>query len=186
MAESIIDGTGTGNEAKVDTNNFLHVFAVSEPEDKFSNLKGKTWSLYFTTTPVGAGDYFFYLKNTGANDLAITDIRISAATGGRTFTYEKVSGTPSYTAGADVTFAQRNLGSSLEPAATIKSDTDTTGLTSEGVIFFQPVPVADTLYHLRTSSNIIIPIGQAFAIKDDTGTALVTCNVSLTEVIISA
>jgi len=180
MPESIIDGTGSGKEAMVDDHNRLQVFAITEPEDKYLNEWGNVWSIYFTETPVGAGDYFFYLKNTGSKDLKISDIRIMCASAD-TFTYEFVSGTPSYTSSTALTPVARKLGSSKSPTATINSDTDTTNLTSEGVIFFERCATANTRYKLSTSSNILIPQGHAFAIKAATGTALVTCIISLIE-----
>jgi len=178
MGEQIIDGTGSGRKAAVDTENRLSTFAVTEPEDKHTNRQGNQWSLYFTTTPVGAGDYFFYIKNTGTVDLAITDIR-SMCAAAETITYEHVSGTPAYTAGADISPAPKNMGSSKIPTATIKLDTDITGLSSEHVIYFDRLDTANKMYKLSTSANIIIPQGQAFALKATTGTALITCVVSI-------
>jgi hypothetical protein len=64
---------------------------------------------------------------------------------------------------------------------TVETGVDITGLTSEGVIFFETVTTANKREKLSTTSNIIIPQGSAFAIKAATGTALVTCVVSLTE-----
>jgi len=175
----IEDSAGGGYGAKVDDEHRLHTFSVVETEDKHINKEGKQWSAYFTTTPTGAGDYFFYLKNTGAADLAISDIRIMGAATD-TITYEWVSGTPTYSAGADVAPIARNGGSSKIPSATIKKDTNTTGLTSQGVIFFERFDTANKRYKLSTTSNIIIPQGSAIAFKAETGTSLITCIVSLT------
>jgi len=173
------DGSGSGYNAKIDDELRLSTFSVTEPEDKHINREGKQWSLYFTTTPVGAGDYFFYLKNTGTADYAISDIRVMAAAT-ETLTYEWVSGAPSYTAASDITPIARNGGSSKIPSATIKSDTNITGLTSQGVLFFERIDTANKRYGLSTSSNIIIPQGAAIAFKAETGTSLITCVVSLT------
>jgi hypothetical protein len=165
------DGTGKGNFAQVDTSNRVLTFSVTEPEDKAQNKIGEVWSVHANTTPVGANDYIFYFKNTGSTTIAITDIRVSAA-GASTLYIQKVTGTPTFAAGADLTPLARNLGSSKTITATIKEDTNTTGLTSEGLIFFIECPVAATLYHLSTSSNIIVPQGQAIAMYTDGTTAV--------------
>lgn len=177
----VLDGAGKGFIAQVDSEKRLRTFSIEEPEDRHLNHKGKVWSLYFTTTPVGAGDYFFYLKNTGAATLHITDVRIMCAAAD-TFTYEEVTGTPVHSSATDVTPGNRNMGSSLVPAATIKKDVDTTGLTTTSVLFFERAAAANTRYKLHTTSNIVIPQGSAFAMAAGTGTALVTCVVSLVEV----
>ena len=178
---TIEDGSGSGYRAQVDSSNRLRVRSVSEAYDKVVNLEGNQWSAYFTATPTGAGDYFFYLKNSGINDLLISDIRIMCASTD-TFTYEKVMGTPS--GGVDITPINRNLGSAKQVSGTVQIGVDITGLTSQGVIFFERVAIANKREKLSTTSNIIIPQGSAFAIKAATGTAEVTCVVSLTEAVL--
>jgi hypothetical protein len=179
MEVSIKDGKGTQQEAKVDALGRVHTFAVIEPEDKYANRTGGTWSCYFTTTPVGAGDYFFYLKNGSEKELVITDIRVMSGSAD-TINVNAVSGTPTYTASADVSAINRNRGfSATTPTATIKKDTDITGLTDDGTLFFIRCDTANKLEHLRTTSNIIIPNGTAIALCAVTGTALITCIVSL-------
>lgn len=178
MPEIIIDGTGTGNSVKVDSENRISTFSTVEPEDKHINKEGNVFSVHFTVTPVGANDYFFYYKNTGTETIYITDVRISS-TVATNITVEHVTGTPTFTSGTDLTPTNRNLGSSKVLTATIKSDTDTTGLTSKGILFNVECPVADTLYHLRTSSNIIIPQGSSIALKRVAATGLIECVVSV-------
>lgn len=161
-----------GQIAEVDIENRLSTKAISEAYDRHINKhEGKVWSVLQSTTPVGANDYLFYFKNTGAEDIYITDIRASCA-GASTLWIQRVSGTPTFTAGADLTPVTRNTGSTKTIDATIKEDTNTTGLTDDGTIFFIECPVADTLYHLRTSSNIIVTQGQAIAMYTD-GTSAV-------------
>jgi len=167
----IQDGKGKGNFAQVDDENRLQTFSVVEPEDKHINREGKVWSVLANTTPVGAADYIFYFKNTGSSSIAFTDIRVSC--GGASQLYiNQVSGTPTFAAGSDLTPVARNLGSSKTITGTIKEDTNTTGLTVGGTLFFLECPTANTLYHLSTSSNIIIPQGQAIAMYT-TGTTAV-------------
>jgi len=167
-----------GQVVEVDDKNRLKTFAVSEPEDKALNRQGKSWSIYFTVTPTGANDLFFYLKNNGTKDLFITDVRASSTVATQLF-YRPVSGTA--IGGTSVTPVSRNLGSSATPTAIIEQGVDITGLTSLGVLFFEQCSTADQLFHLRTTSNIIIPQGQAIAFERVAATGAVDCIVSLVE-----
>jgi len=176
----IIQDSSTGYTAKVDNENRLKTFSITQTEDKHANTEGVYNSIYFTVTPAGANDYFYYLQNTGTSDLSITDIRISSSVA-TNILIDKVSGTPSYVTGTDAEITNRNLGSSKVPSVTNKYDTDITGLVTEGTVFFQECPVADTMYHFKATSTIIIPQGQAIALKRVAATGLVTVLVSLSE-----
>ena len=167
----IEDGTGNGVFAKVNAQKQLDTFSIIEPEDRFLNKKGKTWSIESNTTPVGANDFIFYFKNTGTETYAVTDIRASCA-GASTLTINAVSGTPTFAAGSDLTPVARNRGSSETITGTIKEDTNTTGLTDDGTLFFLECDTANRLEHIKTTSNIIIPPGQAFAMQTDGTTAV--------------
>ena len=167
-----------GNGLAIDDQNRAQVFAVVEPEDKYVNRRGEVWSQYFTVTPAGANDYFYYIKNDGTKDIAITDIRISSTVPTQVF-YDFVSGTPTFVTGTDVETTARNLGSASVPDVIAKYDTDITGLTANGVLFFEELPVAATRYKLSTSSNIIITAGQAVAFRRVAATGAMTCVVSL-------
>jgi len=157
------DGGGLGYEAVVDSEGRVSTFSVVEAEDKHVNKhKGKVWSLPFTVTPVGAGDYFFYLKNTGTAELLITDIRIDAATA-EVVTFNIVSGTPVYTSKTDITPTNRNLSSAINPDVTVNFDTNTTGLTDEGELYFLTCE-ANSLSHVRMSSNVILTPGGSISL----------------------
>jgi hypothetical protein len=171
-------GSGKNYRAGVNSNGQVLVRAETQPHDRQLADKGKVWSLYGTATPTGAGDYFFYLKNTGTVELHITDIRIKCASA-ETFTYEFVSGTAS--GGTTLTPANRRAGSSLVPTATIESGADITGLTTLATPFFESCPTANKRETLSSSSNLHLPPGSAFAMKAGTGTALTTFVISLVE-----
>lgn len=174
----IQDGKGTGSEAQVDSENRLRVFAVGEPVDKHVNIHtGKVWSLPFTVTPVGAGDYFFYLKNISTENYSLTDVRVNAASAD-VIGLHIVTGTPVFTVGTDITPVGRNTGVTITPTATVKSDTDTTGLTDGGEVYFLTCE-ANKMAHLSMSANVIIAPGGAIALQAATGTAALKCMVSL-------
>jgi hypothetical protein len=182
MGLEILDGTGKGFRAKVNAENQLETLAVAIPEDKHTNSEHQgVWSLPFEgIDPVGADDYFFYISNTGTKNISITDIRINSTVIG-TVEIQHVSGTPVFTAGTDVTPVNRFLGSSKALFATVKTATDTTGLVEEGILFFMDLSTADELFHLRTTSNIIIPPGQAVALLWGEATGALTGIVSAVE-----
>ena len=174
----IQDGLGQGYEAAVNSEGQVSTFSVVEAEDKHINKHiGKTWSVPFTVTPVGAGDYFFYFKNTSTENYLVTDIRVDAASADVVGVHW-VSGTPTYTSDTDLTAYSRNSGVTLVPTATMKSDTDTTGLVDGGELYFLTCE-ANSLSHLRSSSNIIVTPGAAFALRATTGTATLKCMVSI-------
>ncbi len=160
------------------------VDAVINTEDRFLNLnEEKVWSLpYEAIDPVGADDYFFYIKNTGSTNLGITDFRLESSVIG-TVEVLSVSGTAVYTADNDITPVNRHIGSPVVPDATIKTDTDTTGLTNNGILFWINLDTADKTEHERTTANIIIPPGQAIALLWDQATGIMKGMVSLVELL---
>ena len=170
----ILDGTGSGVEAKVNKNNQLSTASVTETGDRYQARLGNTWSVTQSTTPVGVNDYIFYFKNT-SNDITyvVTDVR--AIAGAATLlSIDSVEGTPTYAAGVDLTPVNRNIGSKNGMTATIKEDTNTTGLTDNGRIFPIQVEGASQLAHLRTTSTIMIPPGSAIAMESSAVTSVTT------------
>ena len=78
----------------------------------------------------------------------------------------------------------RNLGNPVSLAAstsTASAGTGITGLSDEGLLFPKMAKSGDEL-HLKTSSNIIIPPGQAMAIKIVTSGAILKGAVSVAEI----
>ena len=96
----IKDGTGGGKTLAIDEENRARTFAVTQLFDQHVNTHDfKVWSLPFDgIDPVGADDYFFYFKNTGTEDIRVTDIRIKSSVAG-TVEVHHVTGTASFTAG---------------------------------------------------------------------------------------
>lgn len=180
MGLRLEDGKGGGFQAEIDSKNRLATTAVTEAVDAYINkISGKQWSIPFEDlNPDGNDDYVVYIKNDGDKVLHITDIRISA-TAATQVELHAVSGTAA--GGTNITLVPKTVGSSATAEATIQSGTDITGLTNDGIIFFIQCAVANTEYHLRTSSKIRIPRGQAVALLVETGTANVTGVISIVE-----
>ena len=112
--------------------------------------------------------------------MAITDIYV-ASTVATQIDVLHVSGTPSYTSSADATLTPRNLGSTKTPTATIKTDTDTTGLTVEGVLYYIQCVDTDTEYSFSGRAAIVIPKGKAMALRRGAATGAVTGTVTLVQ-----
>lgn len=182
MAEEIEDGTGQGYKAKVDNENRLVTFAITETEDKHQNRQGLQWSLPFSTTPTVGVSVFFYLENTGQVPLAITDIRSYCASAGEIIIMEWVTGEPAYGTPKVIDPVSKNGGSSRLPVAIINSDEKTTSLTGDGVIYHQVLDTANKIDKLSTSANIIIPQGSKITFKSTTGGSLINCVVSIVEI----
>lgn len=179
MSITVKDGR-TSNTMKVDANFRAQTFSVISAEDRQENLNGNTWSVTTEVTPAGADDFFFYLKNTGVVAIHITDIRIKSSVI-TDITWHKVSGIPTFVAENPLVAVSRNFGSNKAPTATISEDTDITNLSDGGEVFFQRLDAANEMFHLRTTSNIIVTPGTAFALKSSVA-GLIKGIVSIVEV----
>ena len=178
----IKDGKGTGRTLHINSENKAEVTSVSQPIDQHVNdTYQKVFSLPFDgIDPAGADDYFVHINNTGIKNLRITDIRLKSTVAG-TVEIHKVIGTASYASDTDITPVNRFLGSTNLPVAVIKTDTNTTGITNDGVLFYINCDTVNATNHVRTSSNIIIPPGQQIALLWDTGTGVLSGVISLVE-----
>lgn len=181
MGIEIKNAKGTGDGLEIDPQGRAQTRSTQSTLDFYVNENtGKVWSLPFEgLNPAGADDYVVYIKNTGAKDLAISDIRIMADTAATQIEIHKVTGTAA--GGSAITPVSRNLGSAAIPTATIESGTDITGLTTAGTIFFIQCDTVLREYHLSTSSHIIIPKGTAVGLLVETATANVTGIISIME-----
>jgi hypothetical protein len=76
MAESIIDGTGSGIEAKVDKTNRLHVHSVSEGLVEFAASNGDSYNINTGTIALTSANEssLLYFKNNGEFEVHISAI----------------------------------------------------------------------------------------------------------------
>ena len=181
MGMQLEDGTGHGMVAKVNGGNRLYVNAITKPTDAQINIdSGNVWSVPFEgLNPTGADDYVVYIKNTGDKVLHITDIRLMSDTAATQVEVQAVSGVAS--GGTNITPISHTVGSASVVTGTIQSGSDITGLTNDGILFFIQCAVVNTEYHLKTSSRIRIPKGQAIALLVETATANLTGVISIAE-----
>jgi len=176
-----IQGIST-NFADVNNDFQLLTDATARHRSEFLNGKdGKVWVLDINAiNPVGAADKFFYIKNTGAVDIKIHSIRISSTVAGFV-SVKKVTGTASFTAGADVTPLSFRTNTTPVVQATIKTDTDTTGLTDEGVFDRISLDTADREILHDYPSTIMIGGGGAVALEWSSATGILTGTIVITE-----
>lgn len=167
-----------GKVVNVDDDGRLTVFADTQPWEEHRNREGAALSLHFTVAAAGANDFFWYFKNTGTSDVFLHKIRMSS-TVATEVTLESVIGTPAFVTGSPPAVTVKKLGSPNTLIADNTFDTNITGLTSQGIIYFEKLSIINTRFTLKSSSNIIIPQGQAIALKRVAATGAVDVVVSL-------
>lgn len=150
MTTSIKDGTGQGYQAEVDSDNRLLTRAIIEPAEHYANHDlGQSFSLYFNVTPTGAGDCFFYCKNTNTHDVIFEDLQVYVASNEAIDVYLNNTGTPS--GGTTLTEANLNTSSKKTLTATIQYGNDITGLTqaTQAVRYYVPADSATHVFNFR-------------------------------------
>lgn len=176
--------TGTRSKLNADVNDDFQLLtdATARHRSEFLNGKdGKVWALDIDAIdPVGAADKFFYIKNTGTVDIKVHSIRISSTVTGFVL-IKKVTGTASFTAGADVTPLSFRTNQTPIVQATIKTDTDTTGLTDVGVWDRISLDTANREVHHEIPSTIMISPGGAVALEWSAATGALTGTIIITE-----
>jgi hypothetical protein len=153
------------NVALIDGLGRLLSLATTQAEDREVNKRtGESWSLDFDDTIAGAGKYFLYFENTGADTYLFTDFRLigSAAT---LVEIDCVSGTAADAAPQAISPLSRNTGKIPQMDVNTFYGTDITGLTDKGRFFPMQIEAANKLEHLRTTSGIIVEPGGAIALK---------------------
>jgi len=138
----LTDGTGTNYAVKVDSNNKLRTYSITEPEPVWANEDfGLSYTMLAFVTPDTQNPSessldttcFAYLKNSDDKDLIIDEIRAWVGSSAEAFDiYINHSGTP--VGGTDVSPINMNLGSGKTATGTFLTGTDITGL-SGGTLF---------------------------------------------------
>ena len=169
---------GDGRIADVDEANRLQTYAVTQNLQQTLLFKELLSSVYFAVVPANANDYFFYLKNNGTTHVGINFALFSSSVV-TNILFEAVTGTPVYVTGADAAITNLVIGSPKGPDVEAKYDTDITGLTSAGILTLADAPVAEGVYQSQLMGGIVIPQGQAIAIKRVAATGDIKMNLSL-------
>ena len=187
MAEQILDGTGTGKSAKVDNNNQLHTFSVTETENQQSTRLGNSYNINTGTIGLTSSTEsgVLYFKNdeapvNGESSFVIDAIAIGIDNQGTqagacniTLVRNPTGGTLISNAVAVSMNQNRNFGSSRElDSLTYKGaegDTITGG--NDIALFYQNA--GTRAYY---SIDMEIPKGSSIAVKIDTQTTAGTTN----------
>lgn len=179
MAEQIIDGTGTGRKTKVDNNNQLHTFAITEDEQRAASQLGNEYNINTGTIAyTGTGESsMLYLKNDEDDDYIITAIAIGLGTRSVTVTdAANITVVKNPTGGdiiSDATAVAINSNTNFGSSKTLKTTTlaykgkdggTITGGTDH-LLFYM------TDGRLFANVNIEMPRGSSLAIKIDLNTS---------------
>jgi archaellum component FlaG (FlaF/FlaG flagellin family) len=178
----IKDGSGTGNTLRINEENRADVEAVSRPiEQHINEFYKKAFTVsYDAIDPVGADDYFLYIKNTGTKNLHVTHIQTRSTVAGSVEVHN-VTGTASFASETAITPVNLTLGSSAALTGTFSADTNATGLTNAGTLFYQRLDTVNKDYLLKVDAHLIIPPGQALAFLWDTSTGALSGSVTIYE-----
>jgi hypothetical protein len=182
MAEQIIDGTGTGRKVKIDANNQLHAFAVTEDEQRQATRSGNeyninTGSIAFSSNPT-TRTTVLYFKNDEDEPFFVTAIAVGLGTRAATITdAANVFVVRNPTAGTTITNANDvdiNSNTNFGSSKTLKSTTlaykgadgegATTGGTDHALLYMSDG-------RLFASLNVEIPRGSSIAIEFDGNTS---------------
>ncbi len=174
MGFEIKDGTGTGNLARVDSENKLAVRAVQETEFEKAVLGGRAFNINteFLTITSDTEHALLYLKNNEDLPLIVsawfigTDAGTNGANLGLVRTYYNPTGGTIISGGTNLTAVNRNAGNSRTLAADIKAGGQ--GFTFTG----QDTPAV--LYQTQTVSSrvfgnvfLVLPKGSSLVATYD-------------------
>jgi hypothetical protein len=159
----IENGVGESRYAEVNAEFQLATNSVTETLEHFVNSqKGKSWIAVVQQTPTGAGDYFFYIKNTGTVNMIFEGIDYRVASAEQVRIFLNHVGTTS--GGSSVTAVNLNTGSSAAPSATIEAGNDITGL-SGGSVASRLFLTSTETTHFNFSQDIVIAPGGTLALE---------------------
>ena len=177
MAEQIIDGTGSGNNAKVDKNSQLHTFSVTETEQRAAAEIGDEYNInsgsITLTTNSTTRNTLLYFKNDENQDFVVTAIALGLGTRSAPTDVANVWVVRNPLTGTTITNATAvdinsnvNFGSSKSLKTTTlaykgaDSDGATSGGTDHALLYM-------TDGRLFASLNIVLPRGASVAIEID-------------------
>lgn len=167
MAEQLLDGTGSGNRAKINVDNQLSVVAATIPyQHHVAHAHGQAFRVVVQQTPASANKAFFYLQNTSATNLVIwkANLRCAAVDA---FEIWSVTGTA---VGTSLTPVNAVVGSGQVATATCVVGNDITGLTKDTLLCRVWVEAGKTMVD-EFDAGITIEQHLAIAIYAATGTA---------------
>jgi hypothetical protein len=168
MPNQIRDGKGGGVLAGVNSEHRLLVSSVSRSKEHHANIEhGEAFTMLVNPTPTGAGDCFFYFKNTSEQTYIFEGFGMWVASNEVVYGYFNQTGTPA--GGTDVVPAQLNAGSARTLASTVKSGNDITGLSGGTLIGRYHVPANNATNVINFEADLVIPPNKVFTAYVQTG-----------------
>jgi hypothetical protein len=160
MPDTIRDGTGQGNLARVDSENRLHTFSDTLELGLYVSLtKGEMFSNILSVTPAGAANCFLYISNTRPGyDMVIGKVTILTPNA-EMVDVLKVTGTP--VGGTAFTPANRNLNYTNNALGVFQYGTNITGLTASPDILSRFYSASNVPVMYDVYDGIVIPSNTA-------------------------
>ena len=182
MAEQILDGTGTGERVKVDKNNQLHTFSITESEQQQAAAEGNEYNINTGTIAFSTNSTtrttLLYFKNDEDTDFVVTAVALGLGTRSATvsdaanvFVVRNPTSGTTITNANDVDIRSNvNFGSSrtLKTTTLAYKGADGEGVTSGGIDHALLYMSDGRLY---ASLNIDVPKGSSIAIEFDGNTS---------------
>lgn len=184
MANSIIDGTGRGYQARVTSGNRLSVSSIAVPFPLYVNTEPQQfYSIIVSITPTGAADCFLYIENTDPDEcLFITSLSICCVTQAETITV-KVDHTGTRNAAAAIIPVNRRIGSGNTAVGTFEQGVDLAGgaatLTAGAVIDQFYIPAGVVSLKRRWQSAIILNPHKSLTLWAGTGNAAILATLGI-------
>ena len=176
MAEEIIDGTGDGFRAKVNSSNQLETNSVSQSVEHYANLtNGKAWHAVIEQTSSGGNDNIFYFKNTGQTNYIIEGFTYRVASAESVLIYLNNTVT-TLAGGTTVTPANNNTSSAAIPNATIEAGNNITGVTV-GTLVDRVYMTSTETSGFNFDQDIVVAPGGDFMIQAVTGGVAVSMTI---------
>jgi hypothetical protein len=173
-----VEGGASSKRAEVNTLNQLETMAMRVSRTGWMTLReGVVWTVPFDAIdPTGADDYFLFIRNDGAEPLAITKLSVSSTVAG-IVELQGVTGDPS--GGTAVAVVNRQVGNNKTPDTTIESGVNITGLTDAGVLEFIRLVANTQQDTLLQDDPIVLVQNQEVALLWTGATGILTGNVTL-------
>lgn len=173
MAEEIIDGTGSGNRAKVDSSKRLYTNSLSQTIVENASSNGDSYNVNtgLITLTDATDSYVLYFKNEGQNDLQISTVGylLGNSTGGSGDLRISISKNPTggtiISDAVDVSINEnKNAGSSNQLSALAYSGG--TGKTATGGSdFYYTLLAGAARPYIFSTGNIVLPTGSSIAVR---------------------
>ncbi len=163
----IIRDPGTSRGMGVNSEGYGNVASVMRPLQHHANVScGHAYSAIIDLTPTGAGDCFFYIKNTDVLNLVMRSISLYSASAESIQVKLGDTGTVGGTH-ATLTPVSRNAGSGKTADATCESGVDITGLSGGDIV--DVIQCTNSYNKIRWDSSLVVPKNSILSLYAVTG-----------------